>query len=106
MVDVTDEFVAVVMKCILQDGFEHVDFIVLQSEPDGNFSTVTTPNPEDKNALPLGIEQAKETDADIVLGIDPDCDRAGVAVKTSVEYEILTGNQIGDLLNGLCVKTH
>lgn len=69
-----------------------------QEEPDGNFPTVVSPNPEDRKALTLGIELAKEKNADIVLGTDPDCDRVGVAVKHNGEYVLLTGNQTGALL--------
>lgn len=69
-----------------------------QEKPDGNFPTVVSPNPEDRKALTLGIELAKENDADIVLGTDPDCDRVGVAVKHNGEYVLLTGNQTGALL--------
>lgn len=69
-----------------------------QEKPDGNFPTVVSPNPEDRKALTLGIELAKEKDADIVLGTDPDCDRVGVAVKHNGDYVLLTGNQTGALL--------
>lgn len=69
-----------------------------QEDPNGNFPTVKSPNPEDRAALTLGIELAKEKDADIVLGTDPDCDRVGVAVKHNGEYVLLTGNQTGALL--------
>lgn len=69
-----------------------------QEKPDGNFPTVFSPNPEDRKALTFGIELAKEKNADIVLGTDPDCDRVGVAVKHNGEYVLLTGNQTGALL--------
>lgn len=69
-----------------------------QELPDGNFSTVRSPNPEEKDALTLGIEQAKRENADLVLGTDPDCDRVGTAVLHGGEYISLTGNQMGALL--------
>lgn len=69
-----------------------------QEDPDGNFPTVKSPNPEDRAALNMGIELAKEKGADIVIGTDPDCDRVGVAVKHNGEYVLLTGNQTGALL--------
>ena len=75
-----------------------VYIVSVQEKPDGNFPTVVSPNPEDRKALTLGIELAKEKDADIVLGTDPDCDRVGVAVKHNGEYVLLTGNQTGALL--------
>lgn len=69
-----------------------------QKEPDGNFPTVKSPNPEDKAALNLAIEKAKEIGADLVLGTDPDCDRVGIAVKDGDDYVLFTGNQTGALL--------
>ena len=62
--------------------------------PDGNFSTVKSPNPEEPEALELAIQEAKKIDADIVIGTDPDCDRLGVAVKdNNNEFCLLNGNQ-------------
>ena len=70
-----------------------------QELPDGNFSTVRSPNPEEKDALNLAIEKAKEIGADIVLGTDPDCDRVGIAVRDeNGDYILFTGNQTGALL--------
>lgn len=69
-----------------------------QELPDGNFSTVRSPNPEEKDALTIAIEKAKEIGADLVLGTDPDCDRVGIAVKDGDEYKLFTGNQTGALL--------
>lgn len=79
------------------EGFE-VSIVKEQELPDGNFSTVRSPNPEDRKALELAIAQAKQEDADIVIGTDPDCDRIGVGVKHEGQYRLLTGNQIGALL--------
>lgn len=87
-----------VTKTLLLDGFKNVDHVNTQIIPDGNFPTVVSPNPEDRRALVLGIEQAEKSGADIVLGTDPDCDRVGVAVKTTEGYQLMTGNQIGALL--------
>lgn len=75
-----------------------VTIVKEQELPDGNFSTVRSPNPEEKDALTLAIEKAKEIGADLVLGTDPDCDRVGIAVKNSDEYVLFTGNQTGALL--------
>lgn len=66
--------------------------------PDGNFSTVRSPNPEEKDALDIAIEKAREIGADLVLGTDPDCDRVGIAVKNGDDYVLFTGNQTGALL--------
>ena len=79
------------------DNF-NVTVVTEQELPDGDFSTVRSPNPEEKDALTLAISKAREIDADIVLGTDPDCDRVGVAVKNKGEYRLITGNQIGALL--------
>ncbi len=79
------------------DGM-NVTVVKEQEMPDGNFSTVRSPNPEEKDALTIAIEKAKEIDADLVLGTDPDCDRVGIAVKSGDEYVLFTGNQTGALL--------
>ena len=76
----------------------NVTVVKEQEMPDGNFSTVRSPNPEDKAALTIAIEKAKEIDADLVLGTDPDCDRVGIAVKSGDEYVLFTGNQTGAML--------
>ena len=76
----------------------NVSIVKSQELPDGNFSTVRSPNPEEKDALTLGIAQAKEEKADLVLGTDPDCDRVGIAVLHNGEYVLMTGNQVGALL--------
>lgn len=79
---------------------EGLDVTVVKEQelPDGNFSTVRSPNPEEKDALTIAIEKAKEIGADLVLGTDPDCDRVGIAVKDGDEYKLFTGNQTGALL--------
>ena len=70
-----------------------------QEKGDGRFPTVKSPNPENGEALAMGIELAKKERGDLVLATDPDGDRMGVAVRNSVgEYELITGNQIGSLL--------
>lgn len=75
-----------------------VSVVPEQAAPDGDFPTVKKPNPEEHDALAMGIAQAEREDADLVLGTDPDCDRVGVAVKTGEGYRLLNGNQIGALL--------
>ena len=70
-----------------------------QELPDGNFPTVKSPNPENKEAFDLAIELAEKEDADIIIGTDPDSDRIGVVVKdTDGNYFVLNGNQTGTLL--------
>lgn len=94
-----------VKQILEKDSFNNVQIVYEQDNFDGDFPTVVSPNPEDRRALELGIELAKKTDSDIVLGTDPDCDRVGVAVKTADgEYKLLTGNQIGALLMDFVLK--
>lgn len=76
----------------------HVSVVPEQELPDGDFSTVRSPNPEEKDALTLGIAQAEKENADLVLGTDPDCDRVGIAVHQGDAYVLLSGNQVGALL--------
>lgn len=84
------------VRRILKDYL--VSVVEEQAVPDGDFSTVRSPNPEEKDALNLAIEQAKTEAADLVLGTDPDCDRVGIAVRHNGDYVLLTGNQVGALL--------
>ena len=81
-------------------GFENVYVVPEQELPDGNFPTVSYPNPEAEEAFALGLKLAREVDADLVLATDPDADRLGVYVKDSKtgEYHTLTGNMSGCLL--------
>lgn len=80
-------------------GFENVTIVPEQAEPNGDFPTVKLPNPEDPEALAMGIALAKEQGADVVIAVDPDADRMGTAVRQpSGKYQLLTGNQIGAVL--------
>jgi phosphoglucomutase len=79
------------------EGYD-VSVVKEQELPDGNFSTVRSPNPEEKDALTLAIEQAKREKADLVIGTDPDSDRIGISVRHNGEYPLVTGNQVGALL--------
>ncbi|RUT42960.1 phospho-sugar mutase [Paenibacillus anaericanus] len=80
-------------------GFTQVHIVKEQEQPDANFSTVKSPNPEEREAFTLAIELGKKVGADILIGTDPDADRMGAVVKTADgEYEILTGNQSGAIL--------
>jgi len=76
-------------------GYKNVLYVHKQMEPNGNFPTVKSPNPEEKEALSLGLDLAKQNDADIVIGTDPDADRLGIAVKDlNNDYVLLNGNQL------------
>lgn len=87
---------------------EGMDVTVVKEQelPDGNFSTVRSPNPEEKDALNIAIETAKKIGADLVLGTDPDCDRVGIAVKDGDDYKLFTGNQTGALLVKFILTMH
>ncbi|MCX7714858.1 MAG: phospho-sugar mutase [Clostridia bacterium] len=80
-------------------GFGNVLVVKEQDTQDGNFPTVKSPNPEDKEGFELAIKLAKENDVDLIIGTDPDCDRVGVVVRDAEgTYRTLTGNQTGALL--------
>jgi phosphoglucomutase len=75
-------------------GFDNVHIVEEQAIPDGNFPTVIYPNPEEKETMSIGLAKAKELDADILLGTDPDGDRVGVGIKNHKgEWVLLNGNQ-------------
>lgn len=89
-----------VRRILKKLGFKNVWVVPEQAEPDGNFSTVSYPNPEDKKAFALALELAREVDAEIVLATDPDADRLGVYAKdkSNGEYVPFTGNMSGLLI--------
>ncbi len=88
-----------VRKILELTGLKNVIVVPEQELPDPEFSTVKSPNPEDKEGFALAIELAKKENADLIFATDPDCDRIGVVVKTgSGEYVTLNGNQMGVLL--------
>ncbi|MGB2245005.1 MAG: phospho-sugar mutase [Flavobacteriaceae bacterium] len=76
-------------------GYNQVHIVEEQAKPDGNFSTVNSPNPEEKEAFTLALQKAKAMDADIILGTDPDADRLGIGVKDDKgQWILLNGNQM------------
>ena len=89
-----------VRRVLKELGFENVYVVKEQELPDGEFPTVSYPNPESEEAFLLGLQLAREVDADLILATDPDADRLGVYVKDSQsgEYKVLTGNMSGCLL--------
>lgn len=89
-----------VRRILKELGFEQVWVVKEQELPDGNFTTVPYPNPEDKKAFELALQLAKEVDADLILATDPDADRLGIYAKDSKtgEYKSFTGNMSGALI--------
>ena len=87
-----------VRRILNMTGIEEVLVVSEQELPDPSFTTCPFPNPEERESLQLGLELAKNTDADLLLGTDPDCDRVGAAVNHRGEFVLLDGNQTGVLL--------
>ncbi len=80
-------------------GFKNLILVEEQMKPDGNFPTVVYPNPEEKEAMTMALNKAKEVDADVVMATDPDADRVGIAVKNDKgKFVLLNGNQTAVLL--------
>lgn len=88
-----------VKEILKRIGFKNVLVVAEQDTEDGNFPTVKSPNPENKEAFTIAIEMAKANDVDVIIGTDPDCDRVGIVVRDADGvYRTLTGNQTGSLL--------
>lgn len=88
-----------VLRTLKESGFTNITVVKEQEAPDGHFPTCPYPNPEIREAMALGIEYAKERDADLLLATDPDCDRVGIAVKDEQgNHVLLSGNETGMLL--------
>ncbi|NLW12908.1 MAG: phospho-sugar mutase [Clostridiaceae bacterium] len=94
-----------VRRILASMGFNNVLVVPEQEQPDGNFPTVSYPNPEEREALDLAIKLAASEGADLVIATDPDADRTGLCVRDSEgKYQVLTGNQIGLLLMDYILK--
>lgn len=87
-----------VLRILNEIGIRDITVVPEQEKPDENFTTCPYPNPEEKEALKLGVALCEKTGADLLLGTDPDCDRVGTAVKHNGEYILVNGNQMGVLL--------
>ena len=92
-----------VRRVLSELGYD-VTVVKEQEVKDGNFPTVVSPNPENAEALSLGIKLCEQMGADLILGTDPDCDRVGIAVNTKDGMKLLTGNQVGALLVDYVIK--
>lgn len=91
--------ITLVPEVLERKGFKNLSIVEEQAEPDGNFPTVVYPNPEEKEAMTMALNKAKELDADLVMATDPDADRVGIAAKNkNGEFELLNGNQAAALL--------
>jgi phosphoglucomutase len=88
-----------VPPALAKAGFSNVQLVEAQSAPDGNFPTVASPNPEESAALAMAVAQAEATNADLVIGCDPDTDRVGIAVNDGTgKMQLLNGNDTAALL--------
>src|SRR5690606_7268621 len=86
--------ITIVPKVLEKAGYKNVSIVEEQAQPNGDFPTVKSPNPEEPEALKMALELAEKTNADIVIGTDPDCDRLGIAVRNDKnEMVLLNGNQ-------------
>lgn len=86
--------IKLVPEVLQRFGFTNVNIVTEQSEPNGNFPTVVYPNPEEKETMSIGLQKAKQLDADILLGTDPDADRVGIGIKNNHgEWVLMNGNQ-------------
>ncbi len=88
-----------VTRTLKEMGYTNITVVPEQEQPDGHFPTCPYPNPEIREAMALGMEYAKKTNADLLLATDPDCDRVGIAVRDRAgNYQLLNGNEVGLLL--------
>lgn len=88
-----------VRRVLERIGFKNVTVVPEQEQPDGDFSTVKSPNPEEREAFTLAMKLGEELNADILIGTDPDCDRMGAVVRNKEgQYVVLSGNQSGAIM--------
>jgi len=98
--------ITLVPQILARNGFTNVHIVTEQATPDGNFPTVIYPNPEEAETMSIGLQKAKELDADILLGTDPDADRVGIAVKDlKGEWVLVNGNQTAALLFNYIIES-
>ncbi|WP_422122688.1 phospho-sugar mutase [Planococcus sp. X10-3] len=89
---------ATVKRVLEEAGYTGISFVDEQMQPDGEFPTVSSPNPEEAEAFELAKQYGKRAGADLLIAVDPDGDRVGIAVSNGDHYELLSGNQTGAIL--------
>lgn len=97
--------ITMVPECLSRLGFTNLIVVDEQAQPDGNFPTVQSPNPEEQSAMALALKKAKETNSELVMATDPDTDRVGIGIKNDIgEYFLLNGNQAFSLMMWFILK--
>jgi len=97
--------ITMVPECLKRLGFENVTVIEEQREPDGNFPTVSSPNPEERSAMDMALKKATAINADIVMATDPDTDRVGIGIRDAKgDFFLLNGNQALSLMVWFILK--
>ncbi len=97
--------ITMVPECLKRLGFENVNIVQEQKEPDGNFPTIQSPNPEEQSAMAIALRNAKELNAELVMATDPDTDRVGLGIKNiNGEFFLLNGNQAFSLMMWFILK--
>jgi len=97
--------ITMVPECLKRLGFKNLNIVQEQKTPDGNFPTVQSPNPEEKSAMQIALNKAKELNAELVMATDPDTDRVGLGIKNDKnEFFLLNGNQAFSLMMWFILK--
>ena len=97
--------ITMVPECLKRLGFENVNVVEEQREPNGNFPTVQSPNPEEQSAMELALKLAKDLNAELVMATDPDTDRVGIGIKNDKgQFFLLNGNQAFSLMMWFVLK--
>jgi phosphoglucomutase len=97
--------ITMVPECLSRLGFSNLINVDEQAQPDGNFPTVHSPNPEEQSAMELALKKAKEVNAELVMATDPDADRVGIGIKNDAgEFFLLNGNQAFSLMMWFILK--
>jgi phosphoglucomutase len=97
--------ITMVPECLNRLGFENLQVVEEQKEPNGNFPTVQSPNPEEKSAMELAMKKAKAINAELVMATDPDTDRVGIGIKDDKgDFFLLNGNQAFSLMMWFILK--